>query len=156
MCSCILSYSQVELFSSFRNVLLCLHCFILSRYIFSLPSFVNTFWFISSSCLVCLTCYDAFFFSFQYIPAFFISFVIFACCRKFLFCIFSRISQPGFEFLFVLFKETPILSLTNFVLTYISSFNSAMFFVEICDNNLLFFFFFSLCLDCFSVLAIII
>ena len=33
---------------------------------------------------------------------------------SFLICVSSRISHPGFEFLFVFFRETPILSQTNF------------------------------------------
>ena len=52
----------VELFSLFWNVLFCLYCFILSQYLFSLPSFASSFWFISSSCFICFTCV-AFFYS---------------------------------------------------------------------------------------------
>ena len=64
-------YFLVELFSLFWNILFYLYCLILSRYLFSLPSFVSTFWFISSSCIVCFTCWIAFFFSSQHVPAFF-------------------------------------------------------------------------------------
>ena len=39
--------------------------------------------------------------------------IIFAC-RRFLICISSQISHPGFEFLFVFFQGTPIFSQTNF------------------------------------------
>ena len=38
--------------SLFWNVLFCLYCFTLCRYLFSLPSFARTFWYISSSCTV--------------------------------------------------------------------------------------------------------
>ena len=38
----------------------------------------------------------------------------FACFRSFLICAFSRISHLGFEFLFVLFKGTPIFTKTSF------------------------------------------
>ena len=41
-----------ELFSLFRMSFF-LYCFILSRCLFSLPSFAITFWFIFSSCIVC-------------------------------------------------------------------------------------------------------
>ena len=36
--------------------LFCLYCFILSRYLFALPSFASTFWFISFYCIVIFTC----------------------------------------------------------------------------------------------------
>ena len=70
---------------------------------FCLPSFACTFWFISSSCMVCFNCCIAFLFSFQPIPASFLCFIIFACCRRFVMCVSSRIFHPGFEFLFVFF-----------------------------------------------------
>ena len=38
--------------SLFWNVLFCLYCFTLCQYLFNLPSFASTFWFISSSCIV--------------------------------------------------------------------------------------------------------
>ena len=61
------SHLLVEFFSLFWNILFYLHCFILSQYHFSLPSFASTSWFISSSCIVCFTCV-AFFFSSQHVP----------------------------------------------------------------------------------------
>ena len=67
--------------------------FILSRYIFSLPSFVSTFWFIFSSCIVCFNCCAAFF---LFLPAFLLCLIMFACCRRLLICISSRISHSGF------------------------------------------------------------
>ena len=72
------------------------YCFILSRYLFSYPSFTCSFWFISSSCIVCFTCVD-FSFPSRHVPTFSLCFIIFACCR-FRICIFIRISQPGFNF----------------------------------------------------------
>ena len=51
----------------------------------------------------------------QHVPAFF-PFIIFASFRRFIICVSSQISHPGFDFfsLFVLFKGTPIFSQTNF------------------------------------------
>ena len=43
-----------------------------------------------------------------------ISFIIFACFLRFLICVSSRISHPGFDFLLVFFKGTPIFSQTTF------------------------------------------
>ena len=60
---------------------------------------------------------------------------IFACCPRFLICISSLISHPGFEFLSVFFLGILILVQTNFSPAYISSFYSLMLFVEICINN---------------------
>ena len=69
--------------SLFRNVLFCLYCFTLSWYLFNLPSFASSFWFISSSCIVIFSCV-AFSFLYQYIPAFFLCLIIFACFCRFL------------------------------------------------------------------------
>ena len=63
----------------------------------SFPYFAPKFY------IVCFTCV-AFCFSSQYVPAFFLCFIICACCR-FLICISSRISYSGFEFLFMFFGE---------------------------------------------------
>ena len=41
-------------------------------------------------------------------------FFIFVCCHRFLMCVSSRISQPGFYFLFVFLKGTWFFSQTNF------------------------------------------
>ena len=57
--------------SSFRKILFCLHCFTLCRYLFNLPSFASTFWFISSSCIVICSCV-AWSFLFLHIPASFL------------------------------------------------------------------------------------
>ena len=80
--------------------------FTLCRYLFSLPSFARTSWFISSSCTV-------FFFSFvfsilfPYILGSF-CFTIFACFRRFFIWVSSRTSHPGLDCFFVLFEGTPI------------------------------------------------
>ncbi len=44
-------------------------------------------------------------------------------------------SHPGFDFLFVVFKGTSILSQTTFALAYIKKFNSVMSFVGIFVNK---------------------
>ena len=91
------------------NVLFCLECVILSRYLFSLPYFACTFWLIFSSCNFCFT-YVAFFFSSQHILAFSLCLIIFACCHKLLICVSNRFSHQRFEFLFLLSMGTLILS----------------------------------------------
>ena len=77
----------------------CLYCLILSRYLFSLPSFTSTFWCIASSCIVCSNRVALLFLS-QHILAFFFCLRIFVCCRSFLICISSLIFPPGFQFLY--------------------------------------------------------
>ena len=67
---------------------------------FSLPSLAGTFWFISSSYVVCsnyVTCLS----SCQRIFTFFLCLSIFACCRRFLICVSNLIFHPGVQFLFV-------------------------------------------------------
>ena len=119
--------------SLFWNVRFCLYCFTLIRYLFNLPSFTSTFWFISSSCTVIFTSV-AFSFLSQHVPAFFLYFITFACCRKFLICISSWISRLGFEFMFLfLLGELQFFHRLISLLTMI-------FFVEICVNNSFFFF----------------
>ena len=54
-------YLMEELFSLFWNVLFCLYSFILSQYLFSLPSFASFFRFVTSSYTVRFTCFVAFF-----------------------------------------------------------------------------------------------
>ena len=78
----------------------CLVCIVLSY----LDIFIVFFLLLipSSSGIVIFTCV-AFSFQSQRVPAFFLCFIIFACCRRFLICVSSRISQPGFEFLLVFF-----------------------------------------------------
>ena len=41
----------------------------------------------------------------QHVPVFFLCFIIFACGRRFLICVSSRISHLGFEFLSVFLEE---------------------------------------------------
>ena len=104
-------YPVVGIFSSlFWNVLFCLCCFILSRYLLNFPFLASTFWFISSSCIVCFDCVLSVFSS-LHVPEFFFCLILFACCRRFLICISSLISHPAFEFLFC-----SILSQINFAL----------------------------------------
>ena len=67
----------------------------------------------------------------EHILAFFVCLRIFACCFRYLICVFSLTYHPGFEFLFLFFRGNQIFSLTNFAPAYISSFNSVMLFVEI-------------------------
>ena len=62
----------------------------------------QNFWFISSGCNVRFTCV-AFSFLSQKVPVFFLCFIIFACYRRFLISVSSRILQPRFEFLSVFF-----------------------------------------------------
>ena len=71
-----------------------------SIYFFSLL-FPSTFRFISWNCIVCFTCV-AFTLSPQNMLAFSLYLIIFACC-KFLTCVSSWITSPGFELLFVFF-----------------------------------------------------
>ena len=75
--------------------------------------------------------------------------VIFACCRRFLISVSSLISLPGFEFLFLFFMGTPILSQTNFAPALIKSFNSVMFSGDMFVNS----FNFQLLLGLFSSLG---
>ena len=77
------------------NVLFCLYGLILSWYIFSLPSFISTFWFISLRYIVCFTCGVAFFFLSQHIPWFYLGLTILAC-RRFLIYVSGQIFYPGF------------------------------------------------------------
>ena len=99
-------------------------CFvsIVCRYLFNLPSFASSFWFIFSSCFVILT-WIAFPFLSQHVPVFFFCLIIFACFHGFLTCVSSRISHLGFDFLLVPFKGTPILLLLLLLLLllYITS-----------------------------------
>ena len=90
----------VEFLSWFWNVLF-LYCFTLYRYLFNLPSFASTFWFISSSCYFFLCCFSLL----SRVSAFFLCFIIFACFRRFLICVSSQIFHLDFAFLSVLFKE---------------------------------------------------
>ena len=113
-CFLIFGMSTCRIFSLFWYVLFCLYCFTLSHYVLNLPSFVSSFRFISLSCFVCFTCV-AFSFLSQHVPAFFLWFIIFACCRFFI-CISGRISHPGFEFLFLFFGEPRFFRRLNLIL----------------------------------------
>ena len=99
-------------FSLFWNVLFCLYYFTLCRYLFNLPSFPRTFWFISSSCTVIFSLV-VFSFLFPHIlgPFCLTFWPIFV---NFFICVSSRISHPGFDCFFVLFEGIPIFSHTNF------------------------------------------
>ena len=69
---------RVEFWLLFWNVLFCQYYFILSQNLFSLPS-ASTFWFISSSCIVCSTCIVFFSFRpniFQYFSSVLFVFVV--------------------------------------------------------------------------------
>ena len=100
-------YALVEFFfRSFWYALYFSALFILSRYIFSLPSFTCIVWFISLSCIV-----------YFYLCCFFLcclkiqrSSLVLSCLLvvKFLVCVSNRKSNPGFEFQFLFFIETPI------------------------------------------------
>ena len=93
MSSCILPLLSGITFLLIWSVLFCLYCFILSLYL----SFPSTFWFTSSSCIICFTSCVVFFFSSQNVPMFYFYLILFACCPRFLTCISSQISHPGFE-----------------------------------------------------------
>ena len=95
--------------SLFWNVLFRSYCLTLSRFLFNLPSFTSTFWFISSSCIIIFT-FVAFSFLSQHVPAFF----IFAYRRIFPICVSCRIYHSGFECLFVALRGIPVFSQTNF------------------------------------------
>ena len=151
ICWCIHTYLLIEIFSLYWNVLISLLFYPIKVSFFYFPSFASTFWFTSSSCIFYFICWVAFFFYSQYVPAFILCLILLADYRRFLICVSCRISHPGFEFLLVFFRGTPILSLTIWAPAYFSSFNSLMFFVDIGVNNSLFFF--SFCLDCSAVLV---
>ena len=57
---CFLSSHPTCFLSLFWNVLFCLYCFTFCLYLFNLPSFLSTFWFISSSCIVIFSCPNMF------------------------------------------------------------------------------------------------
>ena len=81
----------------------CLYRFTLWPYLFILPSFAGTFWFISSNCIVTFSSVVFSYFS-RHVPAYFTCFIIFACFRSFLISISSRISNPSFNFFFCLWS----------------------------------------------------
>ena len=68
----------------------------------------------SSSCIVNFNCCLVFLFSPKHILVFFLCLGIFACNRRFFKSFSSLISHPGFDFLSVFFRVTPISWQTNF------------------------------------------
>ena len=78
-------------------------------YLFNLPSFASTFWFISSSCIVNFLCV-AFSFLSLHVPVSF----LFGMFSYIFFRVSSRISPLGFEFFFVLFEGIQIFPQSNF------------------------------------------
>ena len=103
----------VEFSFVFWNILFCLYYFSLCRYLFNLPSFANTFWFISSSWVFIFSCV-AFSFLSLHVPASVLCFIILASFRRFfLIFVFSQISHPGFDFFFVIFEGIPMFSQTD-------------------------------------------
>ena len=121
MSSCILPYLLVEFFSLFWNILLCLYRFILYRYLFSFTSFASIFWFISLCCIDCFTCVASLFSS-QNIPAFLL-------VVDFLSLFPVKFPIQALRVFFVIFRGTPLLSLTNFV-------SFLMLFIEISSNKI--------------------
>ena len=110
MFSCIHPLSTNKKCSLVWYVLFCLYCFVLSNYLCLLVYFFELYCLLNSLSWV-------FFFSSQHV-------IFFACCRRFLIYVPSRISHPGFEFRFLFFRGAPVLSQTNFAPTYVNSFNS--------------------------------
>ena len=82
--------------SLFGNVLLCLYSLILTQNLFSLLSFTNSFWFISSSFSDCLNCWVTFLFSFQHFQSFLLCICIFVCHRWFFIGVSSLLSPSRF------------------------------------------------------------
>ena len=91
----------------FWNALFCLDCLILYQYVFSVPSFAGTFWFICSRCIVPFNCVAL---RFSYLS-------IFACCQSFPICLSGQISHSGFQFLLEFFRG-PQLSLLLLLLLF--------------------------------------
>ena len=90
-------------FFFFWNVLFCLYCLVLSRYLFSLPSFASIFgWSPQDLFTRC----RAFSVSSENVLMF--RFTILACCRSLLICDSSVSSHSDFDFLPVVFKGIPI------------------------------------------------
>ena len=79
------SHLLVEFFSLFWNVLFCLYCFTLCRYLFNISSFVTTFWFISASCTVIFLVLPYPFF--YMIRRFSLCFIVLACFRWLFICV---------------------------------------------------------------------
>ena len=101
--------------SLFWNVLFCLYCFTLCRYLFNHP-FFRQYFLVYFLKLYCYFYSVAFSFLFPHIPASFICFLILACFCRFFICFSSRNFHPGFDFSFELFEGIPIFSQTDFAL----------------------------------------
>ena len=115
MCWCIHLLLANRIFFVFvGNFLFSLYSTILSQYLFSLPLLASTFWFISSTCIMSFSSWVAFCFP----PILFLgsSSVLSSLpvVIDFFICVSSRMSHPGFKFLFVFFKGITILSQINF------------------------------------------
>ena len=74
-------YLLVEFFSLFWNILFCLYFFILSRYLFNLPSLACTFCFFSSSCIVISICVAFFLFVSTYSRVYYYYYYYYYYCR---------------------------------------------------------------------------
>ena len=101
----IFSYLLVEWFRCFG--MSCFFCVVLSC--------LNIFLvFLLGLCprVVLAVLLSCFFFSPRYVPVFFLCFVILAC-RRFLICVFSRISRSGVEFLYLFFRGTRVFFLSH-------------------------------------------
>ena len=85
---------------------------------------------------------------------FFHSLIIFACCRRFLTCVSSLIFPPGFEFLFVFFRETTIMHGKIVLLHRLVRLNPSCFSLRyVIRWDMWFVYFFNFCLDSFPVLV---
>ena len=111
ICFCIMPSHLLIEFSFVVLKCPALYCFTLCRYLFNLPSFARTFWFISSSRTVIFS-RIVFCILFPHIPGSF-CFTVLVCFRRFFIWVSSRISHPGFDRFLVLFKVTLIFSHTN-------------------------------------------
>ena len=86
--------------------------FTLNRYLFNLPPFGSTFWFISSNCIVIFSC-AVFSFLFLYILASFLCFIILACFCRFFYLHF-RSNFPSWFWFFLRAFWRDLNFLTNF------------------------------------------
>ena len=89
--------------SLFWNILFCLYCLNLCRYLFNLSSFIRTIQFISWSYII-FSCI-AFSFLYLHFPASFICSIILAYFRRYFICVSNRIY--GFDFFLRAFWGDP-------------------------------------------------
>ena len=99
----------VEFAFVFVNVLFCLYCLTIYRYLFNLPSFYSTFWFISLYRRVFFFLCGFSLFS-LHVPVFYLCSIIFACFNRFLIWVSSQTSHQVLIFFFVLFIGIQIFS----------------------------------------------